>query len=98
MAIKKMELVDPKLRSTTDLRNYKTDITKAVLAIIPAAKVDVFQDYYVTDTPTPITKGEARQIGKTIASTCTSLAGLVREYYYGSNKNQRSGQLFIERK
>lgn len=47
MPIKEMELVDPKRRSTIDLRVYKGDIINAVLAIIPTGKVDVYQGYFL---------------------------------------------------
>ena len=98
MAIKEMELVVSNLRRTIDLRKYQADITNSVQAVIPAAKVDVYQDYYVTDTPNPITNEEARKIGRRIASTCNALAKLVKEYRYGESNIQRSGQLFKKRK
>lgn len=98
MQSKEMELKRPKLREKIDLEHYADMITRAVQNVIPDAIVKVYPKYYVTETKIPITHSQASQMGRQIVQLCPELASQVKEYLYGENLEQRSGQLFVKRK
>lgn len=55
-------LVNEAYAEITDLRWFKEIISNTVKSVCPDAELEVYQDYYSINTP--ITNGEAREIGK----------------------------------
>lgn len=59
---KEYRLADKEYRKNVDLKDYTDIIEKCVYSLSPDANIEIHNDSYVINTP--ITTGQAREIGK----------------------------------